>query len=414
MTILSVTWGWYPTGGDWTYVENINKLYIQNGFKVIPFSTHNPKNIPTPYSNYFVNSYDFKELNKNKSITNGIKAIQSSIVSKDALQKLKELLRVEKIDIAHLHNIHHHITPAIIKVLKEHNIKIIWSLHDYKILCPENSFVSNGKVCEKCLNGAFYQCAFNKCKKNSILASTLATIEAYYYRKQNIYNLVDIFLCPSEFLYKKFVEGGFPKEKLVLSNYCYDINLINNFIDENKVEINTDNNYILYVGRLEKIKGIETLIKAVKNTNIPLKIVGGGSEENTFKQYIIEEKIKNVEFLGFKNKQEVFQLTYNAKFTICPSEWYENFPFSIIETFLLGKPVIGSRMGGIPELVLHNETGLLFEAGNHIELNEKITELWNNNELITKFGSKAKKHAYNLVNFATHWEKIDHVIKNLN
>ncbi len=411
--ILSVSWFWYPTGGDWTYIENINKLYVLNGYEVIPFSAKNEKNITVDSNKYFVDSFDFKEVNKKRNVSNGIKVIKSAIVSSDAVRKLKLLLEEHDIKIAHLHNIHHYITPAIIDVLKQRNIKIIWSLHDYKIICPENSFVSNGKICEKCINGAYINCTLNKCKKSSFLASMLASIDAYYYHKSKVYDKVDHFLCPSLFLYNKFLQAGFKKEKLSVTNYCYDISIIDSLVQSRiKETCILGERYILYVGRLENIKGVKTLISAVSQTNITLKIIGGGTIEKELKEMVIKNSYTNIEFLGFQSKNEVFNYTYNAEFVICPSEWYENFPFSIIETFLFSKPVIGSRIGGIPELVIDNLTGFLFETGNVVELKERISYLWENPSIAIRLGENARKHAYELVNNNTHWEKIKHILNN--
>lgn len=411
--ILSVSWFWYPTGGDWTYIENINKLYVLNGYEVIPFSAKNEKNITVDSSKFFVNSFDFKEVNKKRNVSNGIKVVKSAIVSSDAVRKLKLLLEEHDIKIAHLHNIHHYITPAIIDVLKQRNIKIIWSLHDYKIICPENSFVSNGKICEKCINGAYVNCTLNKCKKSSFLASLLASIDAYYYHKSKVYDKVDHFLCPSLFLYNKFLQAGFKKEKLSVTNYCYDITIIDSLVQSRIRQTSiVGERYILYVGRLENIKGVKTLIKAVSQTNITLKIIGGGTIEKELKELVVNNDYTNIEFLGFQSKNEVFNYTHNAEFVICPSEWYENFPFSIIETFLFSKPVIGSRIGGIPELVIDNLTGFLFETGNVVELKEKISYLWDNPSIAVQLGENARKHAYELVNNNTHWEKIKFILNN--
>jgi glycosyltransferase involved in cell wall biosynthesis len=415
MKLLLVNWSWYATGGDWTYIENIHKLYEANGYEVIPFSTHNKKNVFSPFSKYFVSAYDFKELNKNKTISNGIKALSTSVVSSDALSKLDKILERHDIKFAHLHNIHHYITPAIVEKLHKKGIKIIWTLHDYKIICPENSFVSKGKICEKCMDGSFYHCAINRCKKNSLLASALATLEAYYYHKKNTYQLVDFYLCPSRFILNKFEQFGFDHKKMVLSGLCYDISLVDSFIERSKTlpAMSASGKYILYVGRLEDIKGVKTLIEAIQGTSMYLKIAGRGNAEEALNDYIKTERISNVELLGFKTKDEVFTLTQQASYAVCPSEWYENYPFSISETFLFSKPVVGSNLGGIPELVINEQTGLLFEAGNQSDLQEKLLRLWNDEELVSKLGHEARKRAYHLFNYETHWGIIHSVIQKL-
>jgi len=416
MKILVVNWSWYPTGGDWTYISNVQKLYEKHGHEIIPFSTINEKNVATTPPAYFINSPDYKQLNKKKNLFNGLKVVKNSIVSFEALKKMDQVLAENDIKIAHLHNIHHYITPAIIWKLKKAGVKVIWSLHDYKIICPESLFISNGKICEKCIKGSFFHCALNKCKKNSLSASILASVDAYFYHNSRVYDKVDAYLCPSEFLKNKFSSSGLNDKKLHVSNLCYDIPVVDAFIskyDQTTAGKEPGEDYILYVGRLEDIKGIKTLIKAMKATGIKLKIVGAGAAEIELKTLVEKEHLNNIEFLGFKDKPAVFELTLNSRFVICPSECYENFPFSVIESFLFSKPVIGSRIGGIPELVIHGKTGYLFEPGNVAELNERITALWNDKKLGIEMGAKGREHAYGLVNFETHWLKINSIINNI-
>lgn len=407
MKILFANWSWYPTGGDWTYIYNVKKLYEANGYEVIPFSTLNKKNIASEYEGYFVKAYDFKEMNEKKSLSNGLKVLKTSIISKDALTKLHLILNENNdIKIAHLHNIHHYLTPAIINFLHRRGIKIIWTLHDFKIICPENSFISNGKICEKCITGNFYHCAFNLCKKESFLASSLASFEAYYYHKKRTYDLIDYFLCPSEFLLKKFVQFGFKESKMIVTNTCYDISAIDDFIADNVslIDESKKEKYILYIGRLEDIKGVSTLIEAIKDTDMKLKIIGTGMAEKQLRTMALGED--NIEFLGFKNKRDVFKYTMESLFVVCPSICYENLPFSVIESFLFSKPVVGSEIGGIPELVKDGKTGLLFEPGNVSHLCEKMNYLWNNEDIVAQLGKTARLEIYNMVNFETHWKKL--------
>lgn len=419
MKVLLVNWSWYPTGGDWTYVNNVRILYEQQGHEVIPFSTENEKNVATADPAYFIKSPDYKQLHKKHNVVNAVKAAGHSVVSFNALKKMDEVLANHRIDVAHLHNIHHYITPSIIWKLKKAGVKILWSLHDYKIICPESQFISHGKICEKCITGNFYHCSTNTCKKSSLPASILASTEAYFYHNTGLYKKVDAFLCPSAFLKNKFQQFGFDETRLHVSNLCYDIPVIDNFIRENKKpdvtlsKTTSDSDYILYVGRIEEVKGIGTLIRAVAGTPIRLKIAGSGEAVASFMEITAKGNFNNIEFLGFQDKAAVFDLSMHARFMVCPSEWYENFPYSVIESFLFSKPVVGSRIGGIPELVLDGETGLLFEAGNAEDLREKLLTLWNSPSRCESMGMAAKKHVSALVNFETHWKKIHSIINNI-
>lgn len=408
MNILSASWTWHQVGGDWTYVDNVNKLYKQYGHNVIPFSMKSPRNIDAgPFEKYFVENIDYKELNKQKSLSNSFKAASRTIYSSEAKDNITQLLADYKVDAAHLHNIHHYLTPSILPVLKKKDIPIFWTLHDYTILCPENSFVSHGKICEKCKGGKFVNCAINKCKKNSFMASSLAALENYTHRYLNVFKHVDYFLCPSEFLKNKFVEFGFPEHKMITVNYCIDIK--DDEPHQSSEEINPAEDYILYLGRLEKIKGIYTLLDAVKKVNTKIKLLGTGGLLEEVKEIVEKEKRTNVEILGHKSRDEVHDIVKGAKFLICPSEWYENYPFAVIESLFLGKAVVGSKIGGIPEMVLHNQTGLLFEPFNADDLAEKINYLLANEHLQKEYGNNGAEIIRKKLSYSTHYSLLKDV-----
>jgi glycosyltransferase involved in cell wall biosynthesis len=413
--VLLCTWSWYSVGGDWTYVENVKRLYENHGYNVIPFSTKNEKNVPTEYEKYFIKAYDYKALNKQKGLSTGFKALKNSIISFEAMNNIEQLIKDHDIAFAHLHIIHHWLTPAIIWKLKKHNIPIIWSLHEYKLICPEGSFVTHGQVCERCLQRKFYNCTIHKCKKNSTLASLLASVDAYFYYLTGIYNKVDYYLCPSQFLLNKFKQFNFQPNKLVLTNLCYDIPYLDKEAEYIRVSGShiSSERFILYVGRIEKLKGILTLIKAVEGTNMVLKIAGTGPAMEEMTNYIKERGLANIQFLGFQPKRAVFELTLQSQFAVTPSEWYENYPFSVTETLLLSKPVVGARIGGIPELVVDGVTGLLFESGNVVDLKLKLETLWNNETYTNQLGKQAREYSYSKVNFDTHWNILENVIRKL-
>ncbi|MDB5086242.1 MAG: hypothetical protein JWR09_236, partial [Mucilaginibacter sp.] len=203
MNILVVNWSWYPSGGDWTYVENVVNIYQQKGHHVIPFSMKDDRNFPSSYSDYFIENIDYKKVNK-RSLSTGVKVVMKSIYSFEAQENLERLLNDVKIDFAHINVIHHYITPTILKILKKKNIPIIWTLHEYTPICPDSIFVSHGQICERCFGGKFYNCITHSCKKGSYLASTVAALENYVHKYLNYYAYVDYYVCPSVFQYEKY------------------------------------------------------------------------------------------------------------------------------------------------------------------------------------------------------------------
>ena len=410
MNILVINWTWYPSGGDWTYVESITKLYEQKGHFVIPFSMKDDRNLPSDYSDYFIENIDYKKV-KRSSITTGVKVVMKSIYSFEAQRNLERLLSDVNIDVAHINVIHHYITPTILKILKERNIPIIWTLHEYTPICPESTFISHGQICEKCFGGAFYNCVTHTCKKGSVLASTVAAMENYVHKYLNYYAYVDHYICPSVFLYEKFKSFNFFNDKLVQIYHGYDYAEI----ETAKSAPNLFNEkYIVFAGRLEKIKGVHTVLNAmISCPGIHLKIIGEGTEEEVLKEFAVTNKLTNVSFLGKKNKQETLQIINGSEFLICASEWYEVLGFTVVEAMALSKPVIGSAIGAIPEMVIHNETGLLFEPGNVEQLADAIKLLYSDEALTTDMGENARKHINRLINTERHFEGLQKLIPGL-
>lgn len=411
MNILVVNWTWYPSGGDWTYVNNISSQYIQNGHTVVPFSMHDSRNYHTEYSEYFIGQIDYKKVNKS-SLKAGIEVVAKSIYSTEAKQNLEKLLATVKIDFAHINVIHHYITPIILKVLKEKGIPIIWTLHEYTPICPESTFISHDEICERCYGGKFYNCVTHTCKKGSVAASTVAALENYVHQYLNYYRFVDYYICPSVFSYNKFKSFNFYKDKLVQLYHGYNYDEIDAV--KNTTITTSEERYIIFVGRLEKIKGIKTVLKAMAlNPDIKLKVVGTGTQEQELKTFSAENGLHHVEFAGKKCKQETLTLINGSEFLICPSEWYEVLGFTAVEAMALEKPVIGSKMGAIPEMVIDGQTGFLFDTGNAGHLSERIRQLFNDKKLIKEMGYNAGKHIRQLINSEKHYEGLQALMPGL-
>ncbi|WPU95812.1 glycosyltransferase family 4 protein [Mucilaginibacter sabulilitoris] len=405
MNILVVNWTWYPSGGDFTYVENICRLYEQHGHQVIPFSMKDDRNTPTAYDEYFIENIDYKKVKR--SFVSGLQVVMKSIYSFEAQRNLERLLSVVKIDMAHINVIHHYITPTILKILKEKNIPIIWTFHEYTPLCPDSTFISQGLVCEKCYGGAFYNCITHTCKKGSVLASAVAALENYVHSYLNYYAYVDHYVCTSVFMYEKFKSFNFCKDKLVQLYHGYDYTEI----ETARLTPRTEQKYIVFVGRLEKIKGAHTVLKAMlSHPEIQLKIIGDGTQEEELKAFKIQHHLHQVSFLGKKSKQETLQIVNGAEFLVCASEWYEVLGFTVVEAMALSKPVIGSAIGAIPEMVIDNHTGLLFEPGNAEQLAEKIKLLYENEDQILEMGKNAQLHINQLINNEKHYRGLQKLI----
>ncbi|MFQ5628465.1 MAG: glycosyltransferase family 4 protein, partial [bacterium] len=273
--------------------------------------------------------------------------------------------------------------------------------HQYKLVCPSYRLfiMHKNEICEKCVTGRFYNAAFERCHKNSLAASMLVAAEGYIHRLMKIYNLIDIFHVPSHFLGQKLQEGGFSPEKIWHS--FYTINLQDYPFHPDAQD------YFIYYGRLSEEKGILTLLKAMKQApESKLRIAGDGPQRRDLEAFAKRESLQNVEFLGNKDHKALVPLIQNSKFVVVPSEWYDNSPLVIYESFSMGKPVIASTLGGMPELVDDGENGMHFHAKDVEALANKIRNLWRNPALCVKMGKNARKKAELEFSPETHYDRI--------
>ena len=368
LKILLVNKFLYPKGGAETYIFKLGEVLRKHGHTVEYFGLSNEKNIVTNSADSYVSDMDF-----NQGTLKNLKAPFRIVYSTEARRKLRKVLNSFDPDIVHLNNIHFHLTPSIILEVNEYrkkknpDLKIIYTAHDYQLVCPSHGlFDSDINICEKCLDGKYAHCVKTKCMKNSRAKSLLATADAYFWKYSKAYEYIDRIICPSEFLKNKLdTQKRFSSKTVALHN----------FFDAERIPQIEKENYIIEFGHLSKDKGTLTLLEAAKKIpDIKFVFAGYGEAEENIK------RVPNAEYVGFKTGDELKELIAKAKVSVCPSEIFENCPFSVIESQIYGTPVIGSHMGGIPELIKEGETGLLFEAGNPMDLTEKIKQIINNNE----------------------------------
>ena len=362
MNILQINNYHFVKGGAERYYFEISELLRNDSNKVFNFSVHDDQNEQSEELKYFGKAMDF---DLHQGLLSKIKIALRILNSFDNKKQIDQLLDDNIVNIAHAHNIYHRVSPSVLEVLKKRQIPVVMTLHDYKLGCSIYTFYRDGDICTKCIEGKKYNQLLYKCTKNSIPLSFLHWIESLLHSALDLYNKnVDYFICPSQFLLKQYVKIGIPEKKLVH---------IPNFINANHfVPTFVDKNYVLFVGRLSHEKGIYTLIKAVKCLKVQLKIVGDGPMQQELKSYVAMNHISNILFLGYKSGKELQKLFQEASCVVFPSECYENGPMTILEAFAFGKPVIGSNIGGIPEMIKNGKTGFLFTPGDIDDLKEKI------------------------------------------
>lgn len=388
MRILLVNYRYFISGGPEKYMFNIKKMLEDNGHEVIPFSIHSNKNIETEYSKYFVEPIGgrdatyFDEVKKTpKSIFQMISRSCYSFEVKKAIKK--EIIDV-KPDLVYIIHFVNKLSPSVIRGAKELKIPVVLRLSDYFLLCPRFDFLNRKKVCEDCLTCGYMSCIKKRCVKDSLFASIIRVFSMKIHSLLRIYDDVDAFITPSEFLKQKLIDNGFPKNKIT----CIPT------FTSSKSEIGEPviGSYGLYFGRISEEKGVEILIEAYeKLPNYQLKIVGDDNTDEALrlKDYIEEHNISNIEFLGFKLGKELEDIIKGARFTFIPSIWYDNLPNTALESFQYSKPVIASNIGSLPELVVDGYNGFLFNPDDINLLIDKIKQ-FDDDQLVLKMGTNSR------------------------
>ncbi len=378
----------HPNGGSETYVFKLGEYLKTQGHEVQYFGMEHEGRCVGNRVDAYTSDMDFHNGNKLAKLTYPIKTIYSS----EARRKIRLVLDDFQPDVCHINNFNFQLTPSILLEMRKHEkennrkVKIVFTAHDSQLVCP-NHLMQNPlthKTCTKCLGGKYLNCTNGKCIHGSLAKSLVGTFEAFFWNFRHIYKNIDVVISPSDFLAKKL---AFNKD------ISSKIRVLHNFIDtQNNDAVKEKEDYILYFGRYSNEKGIPTLIEVAKQlNNIKFVFAGGGPLVDEVNQ------IGNIENKGFLSGCELKDTISKALFTVIPSECFENCPFTVMESQILGTPVLGADIGGIPELIQVCKTGELFESGNSKELKNKILTLWNDRSRLNEYSENCKNISFDTI-----------------
>lgn len=396
MNILQINKFFHVCDGTSRYFFNVSKLLEEKGHRVLFFSMEHPQNLPSIYSKYFVSNISYRE----NILQNTLKILSRMFYSIEARNQIKRLLDESSTDLVHIHSIYHHISPAIILEIKKRRIPIVMTIEDYHLISPNYLLFHDDRICEITKRRQFYKAILHRCVKNSYIASTAEVVEKYIYSLLGWEkDLIDFFITPSVFMKNKLVEYGFSEEKIIA---------LPHFLDANDYQPNSGvGEYLLYFGRLYEEKGLLFLLEVMKSLpEINCVIVGEGPERRKLLNLIKKERLRNIILSKWSSGKELNGLISKSRFTILPSKWYEGFGLTIIESNACGKPVIASRIGGIPEVIKDGITGFLFEPGNVQDCVNKVERLWDDSNLVKKMGQNARSYVEKKFNQEKHYIRL--------
>ena len=380
MNVLLVNKFFRRGAGAETVFFDTMALLDRGGHTVVPFAMQHEDNEPTPWSEYFARRRDYLS----GSITGRVRDAAASVYSLEARSRLRELLRVFRPDIAHLHNVYHQLTLSVIDELEAAGVPIVLTVHDYKPVCPNYQLLANDGPCTRCIGGAYRHALIHRCVKGSFVASGVAALEAHVNRLRNQYGKIDRLISPSVFLRDVLVEGGYQADRI-------DV-IANPVQPSSSPRSSTTAPTFIYFGRLAPEKGLQTLLDAAALLDGAARIViyGTGPLEDEVRTRVEHEQLP-VDVRGFAAQAEIFAALGDMRAALLPARWFENCPMSILEAAACGVPTIGSRIGGIPDLIDDGRTGVLVEPGDPAGLAEAINGLAGNEETARRLGAAARE-----------------------
>lgn len=350
--LLSINNYHYRRGGAEVAFLEQNRLFEAIGWDVVPFAMRHPDNLPSRWDGYFVDEIEF-----GRSYGPAGQAVRAAkvIYSREARRKLAAVIGRARPSVAHAHNVYHHLSPSIFPLLKREGVPLVMTVHDLKLACPAYTMLTGGQVCERCRGGRIHNVVLNRCIKGRLSLSGLVFAETVLHRALGLYRrTVDRFAVPSRFYVDKLAAWGWDRARLVHVPNCVDARQF-------ELQAGAGRGFV-YFGRLSPEKGLDTLIRAAALARQPVTIVGTGASEGDLR--VLARAVgAEVRFAGRLDGAALHAAVGAARAAVLPSTWYENAPLSVLEAYALGRPVIGARSGGIPELIREGETGWVVDPG---------------------------------------------------
>jgi glycosyltransferase involved in cell wall biosynthesis len=399
MRILQVNKFNYRRGGAEAYMEDLADLQERAGHTVEFFAMRHPENRPSTYGQFFPSQVDFEP--PPSTMSGKLKGVGRMVWSTAAERGMASVVDAFQPDVVHLHNIYHQLSPSILRPLAARRIPAVITLHDYKLACPTHNFLSHGEACEACLGGHFFQAVRKKCQGGSITASAAAAFELTLHTMIRAYKPVGVFICPSQFMLAKMTEAGVFPDRLRRLSHFMDVTEI--------PERQEPGRGVFYAGRLSDEKGVDVLVRAAAHLreDVDVHLAGDGPELGALRALADQCAPGRIQFHGRVPREQVHEFMRRAAVVVLPSRCYENQPIAVLEAFAAGTPVVGARLGGVPELVQPGVTGDLAPANDPEGFARAIQGLIDNREMAATIGKQARAFVEREFSPAVHLTRLE-------
>lgn len=402
MRILQASKFWFPLGGVESYISGVAGELRRRGHALAEFGMAHEQNGPSDYADLFVPFVELGGAGRGLSLAAKVKTSARILYDARVSRSVGRLCDRFAPDVAHVHLFERQLTPALILGLARRGVPILQTFHDYSFICPSYTLMKGMTVpCDvECMRRGYHRAVVHRCVKGSRAASALSALELFLRRDVIRYQKrVDLFISPSEYLRTLLVRWGLEARKVVhLPNYVRTAEFEPRF---------EPGGYALFVGRLSFEKGLWTLLDAAAGLpEVEFRIVGRGPEGEALQADVSRRRLANVRLEGFKHGEELREIYRNALCVVMPSEWPENSPMVVYEAFASGKPVVGTAIGGIPELIQPGVDGLVVPAFDAAALGEAVRRLANTPGLAREMGRRGREKVVERYDISRHVDRL--------
>lgn len=392
MKILMVNTFHHRRGGDATYALTLSRRLEAAGHEVVPLAMRHPDNEPSVWEPWFVGQIDHRDL---RGRTDRLRALARLVHHPGSARAAAGLIAKTKPDLVHLQHVHRHLTPSVVDPAVRAGIPVVWTVHDYELVCPSGHLFANGAPCEACKGHRYQNAVLKRCKRGDVVLSAAAAFEKAAHVATGLWRKIDRFLCPSAFLAQKLVDFGVPADRV--------------FVQPNFVEVDAPpspgGSGWLYAGRLSEEKGVRLLVDAARLLpDQRLVICGAGPLEGELRARA--RGLANIEWRGHVPKADLDRALRDAAVVAVPSLWYENLPYAVAEAQAAGKAVVASRIGGIPELVDDGRDGVLVPPADPRALADAVRGLLADPERARRLGLAGHDRVKTRMDPDAHLERI--------
>lgn len=373
MKVLLVSSFLHHRGGDSTCMLATARGLLARGHAVIPFGMRHPDNLPSAWESRFPPQLDVWGAEGATRLLRVAQAIWSPV----AARAMDALLADVRPDVAHVHHLHRHLTPSVLVPLRRRGVPVVWTVHDYELVCPAGTLYSRGAPCDACRGHDYAEAVRRRCKRDDPLQSAAVAVEKWAHARLGVWDRIDRFLCPSAFLAERLVAFGIPSDRVL-----HVPNLV-----EPAPAGGPPGDALLYAGRLSPEKGVEDVVAMARRLPArPVRMAGGGP----MLDHLRRSAPPNVTLLGPLDPAQVASELRAAGVVVVPSRWPENDPYAVLEAQMAGRAVVASRVGGIPEQIRDGEDGLLVPPGDPVQLASAVEALLADPDRAARIGSRAR------------------------